>query len=166
MHGGGVHDWTILRHFREMEHRGDRESSESPRRRNHGARRKGAGLAALVFLAGRPIGETRTEPCYYGIGSGPCAAPQNVYLRLILSGARPFNPSAQDLLIICCGLFVLLHWDEGGRALGRIASLIGTAKINGIEPFAYLKATLKAIANGHPQSRIDDLLTRNFKLSS
>ncbi|MEO1987447.1 MAG: transposase domain-containing protein, partial [Martelella sp.] len=31
---------------------------------------------------------------------------------------------------------------------------------------AYLKATLEAIANGHPQSRIDDLLPWNFKLSS
>jgi hypothetical protein len=29
--------------------------------------------------------------------------------------------------------------DEGGRTLGRIASLIETAKINGVEPFAYLK---------------------------
>ncbi|SMP00054.1 Transposase, partial [Paracoccus laeviglucosivorans] len=47
--------------------------------------------------------------------------------------------------------------DEGGIAWGRIASLIETCKINGVEPFAYLKATLTAIANGHPQSRIDDL---------
>ncbi|WBU59637.1 IS66 family transposase [Paracoccus albus] len=56
--------------------------------------------------------------------------------------------------------------DEGGIAWGRIASLIETCKINRIEPFAYLKATLTAIANGHPQSRIDDLLPWNFKPSS
>lgn len=56
--------------------------------------------------------------------------------------------------------------DEGGIAWGRIASLIETCKINGIEPFAYLKATLTAIANGHPQSGIDDLLPWNFKTSS
>ena len=56
--------------------------------------------------------------------------------------------------------------DEGGIAWGRIASLIETCKINGVEPFAYLKATLTAIANGHPQSRIDDLLPWNFKPSS
>src|SRR6056297_800595 len=48
--------------------------------------------------------------------------------------------------------------DEGGKAWGRIASLIETAKINGVEPFAYLKATLEVIAAGHPQNRIDDLL--------
>lgn len=56
--------------------------------------------------------------------------------------------------------------DEGGVAWGRIASLIETCKINGIEPFVYLKATLTAIANGHPQSDIDDLLPWNFKPSS
>ena len=56
--------------------------------------------------------------------------------------------------------------DEGGRTWGRIASLIETAKINGVEPFAYLKATLEAIAGGHPQRRIDDLLPWNFQPSS
>lgn len=52
--------------------------------------------------------------------------------------------------------------DEGGVAWGRIASLIETCKINGIEPFAYLKITLTALANGHPQSRLDELLPWNF----
>lgn len=52
--------------------------------------------------------------------------------------------------------------DEGGSAWGRIAPLIETYKINGVEPFAYLNATLTAIANGHPQSRIDDLLPWNL----
>ena len=52
--------------------------------------------------------------------------------------------------------------DEGGIAWGRIASLIETCKINGIEPFAYLNATLQAIANDHPQSRLDDLLPWNW----
>ena len=56
--------------------------------------------------------------------------------------------------------------DEGGIAWGRIASLIETCKINGVEPFAYLKATLTAIANSHPQSRLDDLLPWNFAKSS
>lgn len=56
--------------------------------------------------------------------------------------------------------------DEGGKTWGRIASLIETAKANGVEPFAYLKATLEALANGHTNSRIDDLLPWNFKPSS
>jgi hypothetical protein len=56
--------------------------------------------------------------------------------------------------------------DDGGTAWGRITSLIEIAKINDVEPFAYLKATLEAIANDHPQNRIDDLLPWNFQPSS
>ncbi|MEL6475535.1 MAG: transposase [Pseudomonadota bacterium] len=56
--------------------------------------------------------------------------------------------------------------DEGGRAWGRIASLIETAKINGVEPFAYIKGTLEAIAHGHPNDRIDELLPWNFRSAS
>lgn len=56
--------------------------------------------------------------------------------------------------------------DEGGRAWGRIASLIETAKMNGVNPHAYLKVTLEAIAAGHPQSRIDDLLPWAFTPAS
>ena len=41
------------------------------------------------------------------------------------------------------------------RAVTRLASLIGTCKLKGVEPFAYTKATLEAIAVGYPQSRID-----------
>ena len=53
--------------------------------------------------------------------------------------------------------------DEGGRTWGRIASLIETCKLKGVEPYAYLKATLEAIAQGHPASRIDELMPWNFK---
>jgi transposase len=36
--------------------------------------------------------------------------------------------------------------DEGGRNWARIASLVETCRLNGGEPFAFLKAALKAIA--------------------
>ena len=52
--------------------------------------------------------------------------------------------------------------DEGGKNWGRIASLIETCKLNGIEPFAYLKTTLEAIASGHPDDRIDELMPWAF----
>ena len=48
--------------------------------------------------------------------------------------------------------------DEGAVAWSRMATLIETAKMNGVEPYAYLKATLEAIAAGHPAARIDELL--------
>lgn len=40
----------------------------------------------------------------------------------------------------------------------RIATLIETAKMNGVNPHAYPKATLEAIANRHLASEIDRLL--------
>ena len=56
--------------------------------------------------------------------------------------------------------------DEGGRSWARIASLIATCKINSVEPYTWMTATLKAIATGHPQSRIDELLPWSFGRTS
>ena len=52
--------------------------------------------------------------------------------------------------------------DEGGRTWARIASLIGTCRLNDIEPFAYLRATLEAVARGHPADEIDALMPWAF----
>lgn len=56
--------------------------------------------------------------------------------------------------------------DEGGASWGLIASLIQTAKLNDVEPYAYLTATLEKIAAGHPKSRIDELMPWNFQPST
>ncbi len=56
--------------------------------------------------------------------------------------------------------------DEGGRSWSRLASLIATCKLNGVDPYAWMKATLEAIANGHPQSRIAELMPWAFKPST
>ncbi|MDF2097537.1 IS66 family transposase, partial [Aquibaculum arenosum] len=52
--------------------------------------------------------------------------------------------------------------DEGGASWARIASLVETCKLNGVEPYAYLRDTLEAIAADYPQSRLDDLLPWAF----
>ena len=56
--------------------------------------------------------------------------------------------------------------DEGGKNWGLFASLIGTCKLNDVNPFDYLTTTLEALANGHPQSRIDDLMPWIFEQPS
>lgn len=56
--------------------------------------------------------------------------------------------------------------DEGGRSWSRLASLIATCKLNNVDPYAWMKATLEAIADGHPQPRIDELMPWAFKSSS
>jgi transposase len=53
--------------------------------------------------------------------------------------------------------------DEGGRSWACLASLIATCKLNSVDPYAWMKATLEAIAGGHPQSRIDELTPWAFK---
>ncbi len=48
--------------------------------------------------------------------------------------------------------------DGGGEHWATIASLIETCKLNAIEPQGYLTDVISRIANGHPNSRIDELL--------
>ncbi len=47
--------------------------------------------------------------------------------------------------------------DAGGERAAAIYSLIGTAKLNGIDPYAYLRHVLERI-NEHPINRIEELL--------
>lgn len=48
--------------------------------------------------------------------------------------------------------------DGGAHHWAVIASLIETAKLNGVEPHAYLTDVMTRIVNGHPQSQIGALL--------
>jgi transposase len=48
--------------------------------------------------------------------------------------------------------------DEGGRNWARFASLIGTCKMNGVEPCAYLCDLFTRLANGHLAKDIDALM--------
>jgi len=48
--------------------------------------------------------------------------------------------------------------DEGGRNWARFASLIGTCKMNGVEPYAYLRDLFTKLANRHLDKDIDALM--------
>jgi transposase len=48
--------------------------------------------------------------------------------------------------------------DEGGRNWARFASLIGTCKMNGVEPYAYLLDLFTKLANGHLDKDINALM--------
>jgi hypothetical protein len=52
--------------------------------------------------------------------------------------------------------------DEGGTNWAIIASLIETAKLNGVNPHAWLADTLTKLVNRWPQSRIDDLMPWDY----
>ena len=53
--------------------------------------------------------------------------------------------------------------DGGGESAAVIYSLIGTARLNGVEPYAYLRKVFACIAD-HPINRIDELLPWNLDL--
>jgi hypothetical protein len=52
--------------------------------------------------------------------------------------------------------------DAGAENWATIASLIETCKLNAVDPFAYLSATLTRLVNGHKQSRIGELMPWNY----
>ncbi len=67
------------------------------------------------------------------------------------SGSNLQTPSAP----LCASVFVHEVMPSLGQRRFRIASLIETCKMNGVEPYAWLKDTLEKIAASHPNSRID-----------
>jgi transposase len=48
--------------------------------------------------------------------------------------------------------------DEGGRSWASYASLIGTCKMNGVEPYVYLRDLFTRLAHGHLAKDIDALM--------
>jgi hypothetical protein len=52
--------------------------------------------------------------------------------------------------------------DGGADHWAILASLIETAKLNDIDPQAYLADIITRIVQGHPQSRLDELLPWNY----
>jgi transposase len=56
--------------------------------------------------------------------------------------------------------------DGGAVRWAIVASLLATAKLNDVEPFAYLKDLLERLPNGYPMSRLNDLLPWNWAPSN
>jgi transposase len=59
------------------------------------------------------------------------------------------------------GNFLFMGSDAGGQRAAAIYSLVETAKLNGLDPEAYLREVLGRIAD-HPINRIDELLPWNI----
>jgi len=53
--------------------------------------------------------------------------------------------------------------DGGGARWATICTLVETCKLNGVEPYAYLKDALTRMSEGHPVNRLDELLPWAWK---
>lgn len=73
------------------------------------------------------------------------------------------NPAERALRAVCLGRknYLFAGSDNGGERAAAFYSLIGTAKLNGIDPELYLRQLLERIGD-HPINRIADLLPWNF----
>ncbi len=69
------------------------------------------------------------------------------------------NAAERSLRAVAMGRknYLFAGSDAGGERAAAIYSLIGTAKLNGIDPYAYLRHVLERI-NDHPINRIEELL--------
>ena len=56
--------------------------------------------------------------------------------------------------------------DGGGRTWATIATLLQTAKMNDVDPLAWLTQTLERIAKRWPISQIDEIMPWNYKAST
>ena len=73
------------------------------------------------------------------------------------------NSAERALRVVALGRknYLFAGSDRGGERAASIYSLVGSAKLNGMDPEAYLREVLTRIAD-HPVNRIADLLPWNF----
>lgn len=87
--------------------------------------------------------------------------------RFAKDGNLEIDNNAAERALRCVALgrknYLFLGSDAGASRAANFYTLIGTARLNGVEPEAYLRHVLTHIAD-HPISRIDELLPWNVAL--
>lgn len=73
------------------------------------------------------------------------------------------NAAERSLRAVALGRknYLFAGSDTGGERAAALYSLIGTAKLNGLDPEAYLRTVLERIAD-HPINKVDQLLPWNI----
>jgi hypothetical protein len=95
----------------------------------------------------------------YALGRGPAL------VRYCDDGLLEIDNNAAERAIRAVALgrknYLFAGSDAGGERAAVIYSLLGTAKLNGLDPEAYLTSVLRRIAD-HPINRISELLPWNL----
>ena len=115
-------------------------------------------------MAGRNLGQALEEIGYSDGGSlrtGTMGSAGALLRRWTLEIDN--NAAERALRVVALGRknFLFAGSDGGGESAAAIYSLIGTAKLNGLDPKALPANVLSRIAD-HPINRIEDLLPWNL----
>ena len=115
----------------------------------------------LEATLGKAVAENRTRRWRFAMrwdaGKRSCA------MSTMAASRSTTTPPNERLRVVALGRknYLFAGSDAGGERAAAIYSLIGTAKLNGIDPEAYLRDVLARIAD-HPINRIDELLPWNL----
>ena len=89
----------------------------------------------------------------------------DAFTRFLEDGRVCLSNNAAERALRCVPLgrkaWLFCGSDRGGQRAAILYSLIVTAKMNGVDPQAWLADVLTRIA-GHPASRLDELLPWNW----
>jgi transposase len=87
---------------------------------------------------------------------------QDALTRFVTDGRLEIDNNIAENAIRCIALgrknYLFAGSDTGGDRAASMYTIVQTAKLNGLNPEAYLRDTLAKIAEGHPISRIDELM--------
>ena len=93
----------------------------------------------------------------------------NAFTRFLVDGRICLTNNAAERALRCVALgrrnWTFCGSDRGGERAAAIYSLIATAKLNDIDPEAWLADVLRRI-NDHPASKIDELLPWTWRPSA
>ena len=80
-------------------------------------------------------------------------------------GRAEIDNNAAERALRCVALgrknFLFVGSDRGGQSAALVYSLVASARLNGLDPYAYLRTVIERIAE-HPINRIDELLPWNL----
>lgn len=90
------------------------------------------------------------------MGSRPAIEALREKIRRIEAG----NPAERSLRMIAITRknFLFLGSDAGGERAAVIYTVLQSAKLNGLDPEAYLADVIDRMAKGHPINRLSELL--------